>query len=295
MTGSIAYATTIMSAGDISYDNATSGIEATNVQDAVDELLDKAANGAGGIKFKIGDYVQMTPTKTSYTTDTTKTGYTEAQTINPSELNLWRIINANSNGTYDAVSEYVSSTKVYFSGETGYKNFVGYLNTLASQYGNDSYTTGSRYMGYNGQTEFMTTILSTSTAGTSATPALSDSVGQEYNSGARGDTLYAKDYNLVNNALGTLVAKDVSDKSTAKTYWMASRWYSYRNSDDSYYWCGRYIATNGGLTGDSLRYNYSHRGLEDGSLSYSLRPIITLNSMFQGSGTGTSDDPYVLS
>ena len=284
-----------VSGTDIVYDNTTSKLEATTVQEALDELYEKSENCSSGpsvLSLKVGDYVQMTPTKTSYTTDTSKTGYSSTQTINPSELNLWRIINVNSNGTYDAVSEYVSSTAVYFQGETGYKNLVGYLNTLASQYENNNYTIGSRYVGYNGQTQFMTSSLSTSTAGTSSTPALSGDA-QEYNSGARGDTLYEKDYNLVNNALGTLIGKDVSDKSTAKNYWLASRYYDYNNSSSYYSWYGRNISTSGSLS--------CHRlcgyiiGWVDDSPSYSLRPIITLNSTIQGSGKGTSTDPYVLS
>ena len=290
ITGSIVYA---VSSSDVLYDNSNSTLEATTVQGAIDELYEKSQNCSSGkvISLKTGDYVQMTPTKTSYTTDTSKTGYSSTQTINPSELNLWRVINVNSDGTYDAVSEYISSTAIYFNGETGYKNLVGYLNTLASQYANSNYTTATRYMGYNGQTQFMTSSLSTSTAGTSSTPALSGD-GQEYRSGAQGDTLYAKDYNLVNNALGTLVAKDVSDKSTAKVYWLSSRYYIYLNSSD-YRWFGRYITTSGSWTFSDLR-NYIN-GWHDYSPSYSLRPIITLKSTIQGSGKGTSDEPYVLS
>ena len=41
----------------------------------------------------LGDYVEMTPTSTSYTISSSMTGYSTNQTINPSELNLWRVIN----------------------------------------------------------------------------------------------------------------------------------------------------------------------------------------------------------
>ena len=40
----------------------------------------------------------MTPTKSSYTTDKSKTGYSSTQTINPQELNLWRVIKINNDG-----------------------------------------------------------------------------------------------------------------------------------------------------------------------------------------------------
>ena len=91
----------------------------------------------------------MTPTKSSYTTDRAKTGYTESQTINPQELDLWRVISINGAGTVDVISEDVSSTEVYFQGLIGYQNLVGYLNVLASQYENSKYTKGSRHFGYN--------------------------------------------------------------------------------------------------------------------------------------------------
>ncbi|MBP3461327.1 MAG: hypothetical protein J6K21_02845 [Bacilli bacterium] len=48
------------------------------------------------------------------------------------------------------VSENVSSTYVYFQGQTGYKNLVGYLNELASKYTNTKYVQSTRHMGYNG-------------------------------------------------------------------------------------------------------------------------------------------------
>mgnify|MGYP007056314996 CR=1 FL=1 len=45
--------------------------------------------------LSLGDYVSYTPTSTSYTTDTSKTGYSSTQIINPSELNLWRVLKKN--------------------------------------------------------------------------------------------------------------------------------------------------------------------------------------------------------
>jgi len=111
--------------------------------------------------------VSYTPTVTSYPTDTTYTGYSSSQTIYPSELNLWRVLNVNDDGTIDLISEYVSSTNVFFRGRKGYLNLVGYLNVLAEQYETEGITDdedGSRYFGYNGQTEKITnTSMFTST------------------------------------------------------------------------------------------------------------------------------------
>ena len=57
-------------------------------------------------RVKPGDYVSYTPSSTSYTTDKSKTGYSSSQTINPSELNLWRVLNINDDNK-DLVKEYV--------------------------------------------------------------------------------------------------------------------------------------------------------------------------------------------
>ena len=70
---------------------------------------------AGSIKtamrigsIKVGDYVSMTPTATSYTPPSSITGYAGLQnTLNPSELNLWRVIKVNDDGTVEMVSDNV--------------------------------------------------------------------------------------------------------------------------------------------------------------------------------------------
>ena len=145
-------AANIITTNEIKFDNTNSNLKSTDTQSAIDELYSKVKP----IEFKLGDYVQMTPTKTSFTIPKTLTGYTENQTINPSELNLWRVIRINDDGTIDMVSEYVSKEGIYFSGRLGYINLIGTLNYIAKQYGNSNYTVSTRHFGYNGQTEFIT-------------------------------------------------------------------------------------------------------------------------------------------
>ena len=168
LCGGSIYASIIYSANVFYYNNSTSTLTSNNVQAAIDELANKYTQLSNCPSNKIciakkstlalGDYISYTPSKTSYTTDTTYTGYTSTQTINPSELNLWRVIAINGDGTVDIISEDVSSVEVYFRGQTGYQNLVGYLNVLASQYETTGVTVGSRYFGYNGQTEFMPAV-----------------------------------------------------------------------------------------------------------------------------------------
>ena len=110
-------------------------------------------NGASSqeVPVSFGDYVSYTPPTTSYPTDTSYTGYELSQTINPSELNKWRVIAINNDGSVDIMSEYVSSVDVYFQGSVGYQNLAGYLNILARAYEDDGTLTkvgAGRHFGY---------------------------------------------------------------------------------------------------------------------------------------------------
>ena len=241
---------------------------------------------------QVGDYIKMKPTLTSYTTDTSKTGYTSTQTINPSELDTWRVIKVNSDGTIEVVSENISSKTVYFRGQTGYKNLVGYLNVLANQYQNSKYTIKARHMGYNGQTEYLTDTASTVDS-TATTPPWTCYTGGSCNpveSKGGGDTLYKNDTNLVKNAIGTLVASPKD--GSAGYYWLASRYYDY-NSSTSWSYYVRIINFSGSDNYGSL-YRY-YRGFSVYNYDNRLRPILTLKSGIYTPALGTSDDPFVLS
>ncbi len=244
------------------------------------------------VAFKTGDYVKMTPTSTSYTITPAMTGYDTDQTINPSELNLWRVISINSDGTMDLVSEYVSSTKVYFKGKTGYQNYITSLNTIASQYTNSKYTVGTRHMGYNGQTG---TITDTSALDSTIAPWTTDtssSTSTSYEVKGGGDMGYQKDFDLVNQALGTTVAYKAGT-TTAAYYWLASRCFRY-SSSASWNFDGRVVDASGSLSVSRL-YTYDSGSFVTNYNSNAVRPIITLKSGLTPSGSGTSSSPYVLS
>jgi prefoldin subunit 5 len=248
------------------------------------------------ITLKVGDYVKMTPASTSYTiaaadTGCTISGYCDngtTQTIKPSELTLWRVIRLNDTGTYDLVSVYTSSTTVEFYGATGYKKLVGTLNKIAAQYTDNKYVIKTRMMGYNGQTEEITTDLIKANSGTSSTSS-STTAAQEAK--GSGDDWYTTDTTLVKNVFGTLIAYKVNATSTAAEYWLASRYYSY-NGSASYSWRGRSVDSSGGISYYNLYYYNS--GWISYSPAYAVRPIITLRSALYGYGSGTSSSPYVL-
>jgi len=289
--------TTIGNGSDITYSNTDSKLSSTTAQDALDEIYalgHRCPDDHTCFKKKdtlaLGDYVKMTPTKSSYTTSTSKTGYDSTQTINPQELNLWRVISINSDGTVDVVSEHVSSIEIYFQGQAGYRNLVGYLNVLASQYENSIYTKSSRHFGYNGQTEYITD------ASKFTNPApWSCSTGDSCNpveSQGGGDELYTKDYNLVKSVLGTTVVS--KPDGTADYYWMASRYYRYF-STTNYRWFGRYVGSAYDVNYSSPLYYYNSSSFKSKYSSHSLRPILTLKSGLKYSGLGTETYPMEIS
>ncbi len=234
---------------------------------------------------KIGDYVQMTPTSTSYTIPSSLTGYTSAQTINPSELKLWRIIRINDDGTIEMVSEYVSSTVVYFAGEAGYKNFVGALNTIAAQYANSNYTMSTRHIGYNNQTATITATLSASTCNISTIDNSKETSGC-------GDVSYQRDTNLVRSVYGNLKANKVAATTTATEYWLASRVLEVVFSSGAHRYGGRTLNTYGVEVYKPL---YASDLFLTGS-GDAIRPIVTLKSgIVAASGSGTKSKPWILS
>ena len=297
------YAATQYTSKNVYYNNEKSSLSSEDVQGAIDELAEKTKNisitscpsGYACIQKKttlaLGDYVSMTPTKSSYTTDKSKTGYSSTQTINPQELNLWRVISINDDGTVEMISEHVSSVAIYFSGQTGYQNLVGYLNVLASQYENSTYTKGSRHFGYNGQTEYITDTSKfinpapwTCDTGNSGCNTIESQGG--------GDTLYQKDYDLINTVLGTRVATK-PESSSSSSYWMASRCYGY-SSSVNYRWNGRRVNASG-LYSSIILYYYNSSSFRAFSRSDSLRPIMVLKSGLKYEGVGTEDYPMKIS
>ncbi len=170
----------------------------------------------------------MTPTATSYTIPTSVTGYTSAQTINPSELNLWRVIKVNTDGTVEMVIEYVSSEDVYFFGEKGYKNFVDGLNTIAAQYTNEKYVQSTRHMGYSNQLGYCEGMSST------VCPT---------------DDGYLYDYNFVIDTLDTAA---VNGLGSYRDYWVPSRLHTASSS----YGADMFISSRGSDAGFYVNFVY---------------------------------------
>lgn len=112
----------------------------------------------------LGDYIYMKPESTSYSITSDMTGCTSlrycgvTQTINPSELTVWRVIRKNADGTVDVVSDKVSSTIVYFYGKIGYTKLVSSLNTIAGQYINSNFVQSARYLNKTADTSLVKAV-----------------------------------------------------------------------------------------------------------------------------------------
>ena len=248
--------------------------------------------------FQVGDYFTLVPDADSYGLVKADTGYSNPQTITPNELTLWRVIKVNDDGSADAVSEYASSTEVYFEGAIGYTQLVGTLQNIAAQYAKAGYTTSTRMFGYDGQT----LVIEDTTAydGTYKNrPSDMESIepttgtGEELDNGVLGDTLYLKDYQLVKNLYNTMVTTKVGT-STAATYWMASR--SYGSTDSTHFsFCGRYVDANGDIYDKHNIRNFLDTRFYNYMYASSVRPIITVRSdLTKASGTGVINDPYTF-
>lgn len=262
--------------------------------------------------LKLGDYVILVPDAKTYKISSSSSGYLKDQTIKPSELTLWRVIN-NNHCNFELVSEYVSSDSVYFKGTTGFANYVGTLNKLSKAYGN-KYVKKTRIVGYNGQTEYIKNTKAFDGSSNEApfdahTPMPDFRSMKEYDQGVLGDNLYLKDYKLIqkvykgdnkkdNYCSSGLCAYKVGTNSKTG-YWLASRHYSYEMWG-YFTFDVRYIDTEANLniTNHNLRIYDGHYGggwTECTYSSHAIRPIITLKKDITIlKGDGTKKKPYIL-
>lgn len=212
-----------------------------------------------------GEYIRYTPSRTSYTISTADTFAFNNLVINPSELNVWRVIRKNANGTVDIVSEYLSSKALLFGRSNdaapkkqAYQRYVATLNKIASAYETTGYTVGSRHMGYDA------TKVQAVLANPYSTP----------------DSAYTTDTNLVRQALGTLISYQVGT-STSREYWLASR---------EEVFSGMYTARRIFIDGTIGVGNLSTTN----TTTY-IRPIVVLKADIKiTGGNGTKASPYTI-
>ena len=265
----------------------------------------EVAHANSSIVLELGDYFILEPDSNSYKITSDMSGDTTGdRMINPKELTLWRVIDVHNDGSLDAVSEYLASTYIYFSGAVGYANCIGVLQSVAQQYSKAGYTIDTRMMGYDGQTEYISDTEALNvlpSPSTTSTPTITSGIGEEYNNGIFGDNLYVKDYQLVGNIYKSNTARYGSnglkayrkDNNQPFSYWLASRrYYNYKNNPLSFQI--RYIDDYDSIAFSAIHI-YQPNDWIDYSNGFSFRPIITLKSgITANNGLGTIDSPYTL-
>ncbi|MDO5003084.1 MAG: hypothetical protein Q4E39_02515 [bacterium] len=253
-------------------------------QTIVDELESRKI-----VNFKVGDYIEMTPTRTNARLSTEMTGYISDQSINPSNLNTWIVMKINDDKTIDLISKDASNEKIYFGGINGYQKYIETLNDIANFYQNNKYTVGARYPGYDINGKQTETITDTSLFNLNKAPKESstdDNITEEEEKQGLGDVGYKSDLEILKTLVNTT--------TIPKSYWLASRYYKYLSNSlgSIWYFQGRYY--DGEV--NSLSFHYCGTSeCHDSHMSKSVRPIVIINSSVKvKSGTGTGNDPYKL-
>lgn len=246
---------------------------------------------------KIGDYVSYTPSAQTFTISKDLTGYTSDQTINPSELNLWRVIKKNENGTIDLISEYLPSSKISFKGKIGYINYVYALNLLASSYEINGITIGSRHMGYDRQTQVIT---NTSKLETTTKPWKSGSYSilgkwDLWEFQGMGENWYITDFNLVKQACN-LITPVINNKELTPEYYISSRYYTYDSVNDTNWRFGLRVVRNGTMNGIGGIYQYNDKkGYYEITATAYYRPIVVLkDNLSAKTGDGSASNPWQI-
>ena len=233
---------------------------------------------------ELGSYIKYQPSQTSYSVANDDTGYHKGttqppQSVNPSSLNVWRVIRKNDDGTVDIVSANVSNL-IYFVGRTGYSRFIETLNKIASAYETEGITVGSRHMGYNSEA--------------------TDTENGAY-------TCYQTDVDLVTTACGTLLPE--TNRYRYSNYWLASRGGEKDGCKGCYgrgyrvhsVWFSDCVGNCEGIPDGEVRSDYlvgvdsvTH-GSKEERIASAIRPIVVLKADLKiVSGKGTSDSPYIL-
>ena len=210
---------------------------------------------------ELGDYISYTPIKAYYTVSKADSYHDYEPQIKLDELNLWRVIQKNTDGTVELVSNSVSNILVSFGGggemyeKYAYKYYIATLNKIAKSYETEGITVSSRHMGYDAE---------------KSQKILSLEIETDFPEDAYLDNGYETDIALVRVATGGLKANS--------SYFLASRGTKFNV---------RIVDRDGVVVNDE--------NVMAGSHGHSVRPIVVLRSDLKiTGGNGTEESPYTL-
>ena len=251
-------------------------------------LLNTTATGAGPTqeeilaKIKVGDYVNYSPATKTITTDTTKTGYTSAQTLSTTANTQWRIFSIDeTTGEVLITTQGATNTdtKVYLRGATGYLHGAEELNRICKElYSSGDLTARSMtvedvnkavgydpttYSGYGDEKEYTSgrfyTYQENGNTVTSETPKVASSSNKVKVKG----TSYYYGPSSKNTTVGDILGNSYG--------WLASPYVAAGSSEAEF---GVYGAGSGAVG------HYSMYGSPGYAYSYAngLRPLVSLSS-----------------
>ena len=284
--------------------------------DGRDTQLTDGIQSSGTVKLadllKVGDYVEYIPDTAEYTTDTNNTGYTSAQTLN-TETKDWRVLYVNSETgevlltTNGIVNDgtYLRGTKGYFRGPTELNNICkalysnsslgitarsmtiedlnkacNYTPSEPTRYAyypkGTTFAEGDTTVEYNGKTytkkahgSSKAKFCTSDGGGIEKT----DSDGFAYRTPDSDNpvyvtqTYYYYDPSSSNSTIGSILGGSSGG-------WLASPCVEFYSSYACFVVCGAY----GGYVSDNYLYRSNYNTL---SISYGVRPLVSLDSMLQ--------------
>ena len=251
-------------------------------------LLNTTASGAGPTqeeilaKIKVGDYVRYSPATKTITTDTTKTGYTSAQTLTTQEDTKWRILSIDeTTGKVLITTQGATNTdtNVYLQGATGYLHGAEELNRLCKElYSSETLTARSmtiedidkavgygptKYNNYGKEYEFTSGTFYTYEENGNTVTSETPKIASDSNRVKVKNTDYLYVPILKNTTVANILGSSLG--------WLASSCVYVDSSIARFYVC---VASSSAMGGPSLFDSYG----DTISFSFGLRPLVSVNS-----------------
>lgn len=255
------------------------------------------------VGVSIGDYVEYSFDGGTYTVDSNYSGTGTAQTITPTSEStlLWRIIDVNKqNGQIKIVPTTFNTYSITFTGVNGYNNAVKILNDLCNTiYSNKEYNTSARNINIEDIEKICSNIPSIQGSNYRTEKKYSSLVypyilsKENYNSSqtefyngtqSESNKSLIQSYYSGNLTFSNSIYKSLIPKGS---YWVSSRAINNANSAE-YYVRTLTVGDTANLSGVKL---YDEQA-QNGSDTYSVLPIVTLNNIEFYEGEGSEDTPY---
>lgn len=254
---------------------------------------------------KVGDYVFLESDTSEYKIKKEESGYDKDQVIKTNELTTWRVINVNKDLTVDMVSEYLPQDEIIISGLIGYNNLIGLLNKISSEYGNTKYVEKARNIGYSNQRKNVEEIKSFKELMALSWNEIKTKDYVETVINLTTDDVYIEDLELVNKAIGTILARPESTPEHKYNgyfrYLVSSRTAEYNHL---FPYINLYVREINDSTKSinnidkTTLYSCSSQSNECENISTvsdRIRPILTMKRrVIILSGDGTKEKPYKL-